>query len=137
MRRLSPLLAGIACALALTAPAAQALPTGRVLVLLPPAGSTQARASAVSAFLARTGARAAVTVPEIGLVAARPPAGRAPAAFARALRAQGSVRSAQVEGTMSPRAVPNDPALTRPESASGVPPGTVMEWPAVNQRFQA
>jgi subtilisin family serine protease len=37
---------------------------------------------------------------------------------------------------MSLRAAPNDTALTRPETAPGVPPGTVMEWPAVTQHFQ-
>src|SRR3954462_7228125 len=121
MRRFWPLLPALACALALAAPAAQAAPTGRVLVLLRHAGGTQAQASAAHAFLARTRARAAVTVPEIGLLAARPPAGRSPAAFARALRADPSVRSVQLEGTMSLRAVPNDTALTRPETAPGVP----------------
>src|SRR3954464_8929439 len=76
MRRFWPLLPALACALALAAPAAQAAPTGRVLVLLRHADGTRAQASAAHAFLARTRARAAVTVPEIGLLAARPPAGR-------------------------------------------------------------
>ena len=34
------------------------------------------------------------------------------------------------------RVVPNDSALTRPETASGVPSGTPMEWPAVTQNVQ-
>ena len=136
MRRASiPLLA--AAGLALAAAPAQAAPTGRVLVLLHRADGARAQASAVHAFLARTGARrAGPQVPEIGLVTVRPPAGRSFADFARTLRRDGSARSVQLEGRMTLRAAPNDTALTRPETASGVPPGTVMEWPAVTQRFQ-
>ena len=136
MRRASiPLLA--AAGLALAAAPAQAAPTGRVLVLLHRADGARAQASAVQAFLARTGARrAGPQVPEIGLVTVRPPAGRSFADFARTLRRDGSARSVQLEGRMTLRAAPNDTALTRPETASGVPPGTVMEWPAVTQRFQ-
>jgi serine protease len=134
-RRSIPLLA--AAGLALAAAPAHAAPTGRVLVLLHRAGDAPPRASAVHAFLARTGARrAGPQVPEIGLVTVRPPAGRSFAGFARALRRDGSVRSVQLEGRMTLRAPPNDTALTRPETASGVPPGTPMEWPAVKQRFQ-
>ena len=68
MRRASiPLLA--AAGLALAAAPAQAAPTGRVLVLLHRADGARAQASAVHAFLARTGARrAGPQVPEIGLV---------------------------------------------------------------------
>jgi serine protease len=130
-----PLLA--AAGLALAAAPAQAAPTGRVLVLLHRADGVRAQASAVQAFLARTGARrAGPQVPEIGLVTVRLPAGRAFAGFARDLRRDGSVRSVQREGRMTLRAAANDSALTRPETAPGVPPGTVMEWPAVTQRFQ-
>jgi serine protease len=130
-----PLLA--AAGLALAASPAQAAPTGRVLVLLDRAEGARAQASAVHAFLARTGARqAGPQVPEIGLVTVRLPAGRSFPGFARTLRSDGSARSVQLEGRMTLRAVPNDTALTRPETASGVPPGTVMEWPAVTQRFQ-
>jgi serine protease len=126
-----------AAGLALAAAPAQAAPTGRVLVLLDRAESPRAQASAMQAFLARTGARrAGPQVPEIGLVTVRLPAGRSFAEFARALRRDGSARSVQLEGRMTLRATPNDTALTRPETASGVPPGTVIEWPAVTQRFQ-
>ena len=130
-----PLLA--AAGLALAAAPAQAAPTGRGLVRLDRAGGARAQASAVHAFLARTGARqAGPQVPEIGLVTVRLPAGRSFSGFVRTLRSDGSARSVQLEGRMTLRAAPNDTALTRPETASGVPPGTVMEWPAVTQRFQ-
>jgi serine protease len=137
-RRTAPLLALLAAALGAAPAPAHAAPTGRVLVMLDRAGATRAQASAAHAFLARTGARSAgPDVPEIGLVTVRPPAGRSVAGFARALRRDPAVRSVAPEGRMTLRAAPNDTALTRPETASGVPPGTVMEWPAVTQRFQA
>src|SRR3954469_16861036 len=101
-----PLLA--AAGLALAAAPAQAAPTGRVLVLLHRADGARAQASAVQAFLARTGARrAGPQVPEIGLVTVRLPAGRSFAGFARALRRDGSARSVQPEGRMTLRAAPN------------------------------
>ncbi|MDX6671038.1 MAG: serine protease [Solirubrobacteraceae bacterium] len=99
--------------------------------------ATAAHGAAVRAFLARTGARhAGPQVPEIGLVTVRPPAGRSTVAFARALRADPAVASVQAEGRMSLRAAPNDPALTRAETAPGTPPGTIQQWPAIRQRFQ-
>jgi subtilisin family serine protease len=132
-----PLLAA-AAGLALGPASASAAPTGRVLVLLRPADGAPAQAAAAHAFLARTGTHpAGAQVPELGLVTVRLPAGRSFAGFARALRRDGSVRSVQLEGRMSLRAAPNDTALTRPETASGVPPGTVMQWPVAKQRFQS
>lgn len=127
----------LACLLIPAAPAAATVaPTGRVLVLLHRAPETRAQASAVHAFLSRTGARrAGPSVPQIGLVTVRPPAGRSLAGFIRGLRADRGVRSVQPEGRMTLRAGADDSALTRPETASGVPPGTVMQWPAIRQRF--
>lgn len=100
-------------------------------------GAAPAHASAVRAFMARTGARhAGPQVPEIGLVTVRAPLGRSTGAFARALRADPAVASVQAEGRMSLRSVPNDPALTRAETAPGTPTGTIQQWPAIRQRFQ-
>ncbi len=126
----------LASLLALAVAPAAGAATGRALVLLRHAGGTHAQASAAQAFLARTGARrAGHSVPEIGLVTVRVPAGLSFAAFAARLRADRDVRSVQREGRMTLRAGASDPALTRPETAQGVPPGTVLEWPAIKQRF--
>jgi len=109
-----------------------------VLVLLEDrAGGPRAQASAARAFAARTGARrTGPQVPEIGLATVALPPGTGYAAFARALRADPAVASVQPEGRMRLRATVNDPALTRPETASGTPPGTPQQWPAIRQRFE-
>jgi len=102
--------------------------------------ASQARASAVHALVARTGAtRDGPEVPEIGLVTLRPPAGVGFAAFARALRAAtAGIRAIQLERRAQPRLVPNDPALSAPETASGTPPGTTVEWwPSREDFFRA
>ena len=90
----------------------------------------RARASAVHAVLARSGAiLTGPQVPEIGLVTVRPPAGVPFAAFARRLRAElPRIRAIQPDRRAQPRLVPNDPALTVPETAPGTPPGTPVEW---------
>jgi serine protease len=102
--------------------------TGRVLVTL--FGGRSAHTAAVRAFLASAGARVAgPQVPQIGLVTVQPPAGVSFATFARRLRAADpSVRYVERERRFTPRLVPNDPALSVPETAVGTPPGTVVEW---------
>jgi serine protease len=102
--------------------------TGRVLVTL--ARGRSAHMAAVRAFIARAGVRVAgAQVPQIGLVTVQPPAGVSFATFARRLRAADpAVRFVERERRFSPRLVPNDPALTVPETAPGTPAGTVVEW---------
>jgi subtilisin family serine protease len=111
----------------LPAPAASALPTGRLLVSLKDRGSrAQAAAPAV---LARAAVRRdGPAVPEIGLVTVRPPAGVPLARAAAVLEADARVRAVQPEWRARPRFVPNDPALADPEQAPGTPPGTVVQW---------
>ena len=118
-------------------PAPAAAATGRALVILKGGTAPQARASAARAFVARTGVRrAGPQVPQIGLVTVDVPGGWPYAAFARGLRADPAVASVQPEGRMSLRAPADDPALRRPETASGTPPGTPQQWPAIRQRFE-
>src|SRR5438874_797671 len=101
-------------------------PTGRLLVLLDPA---RPHAAALAALAARAGARpAGPGAPQIGLLVVCPALGRSLRAVARALRAQPGVRSVQPEGRMELRFVPNDTALSRPETAPGTPPGTPLQW---------
>ena len=117
-------------ALAPTAARADA-PTGRLLVLLrePSAAGPAAHASAARAVLARAGARrSGADVPQIGLVTVRPAPGGSLGALTAALRRDPAVRSVQPEYRLELRAAPNDPALTQPETASGTPPGTPIEW---------
>jgi len=116
----------LALALALAPAAGAGAPTGRLLVLLDPA---RPHAAAVAALAARAGARpAGPGAPQIGLLVVRPARGRSLRAVARALRAQPGVRSVQPEGRMELRFVPNDTALSRPETAPGTPPGTPLQW---------
>lgn len=124
MRRaaLLGLLASLACA----APAVAA-PTGRLLVSLEDRGS-RARAAA-PAVLARAAARrAGPSVPQIGLVTARPAAGRRVRALAQRLRRDPAVRSVAAERRGRPRFVPDDPALSDAETAPGTPAGTPVQW---------
>jgi subtilisin family serine protease len=123
------LVLALALALGLSA-AADASPTGRLLVLLRGPGTARARAAAAEAVIARAGGRpAGPAVPQIGLLTVRPAPGRPLAALAHALAADPAVRSVQAEGRMQPRVVPNNPALTEPETAPGTPPGTPLQWP--------
>lgn len=120
--------------LLLIAGTAQASPTGRLLVTLDaPAGKT-AHAAAARALVAATGARPAeVDVPQIGLVAVRPPSGTAPAAFARQLRRRAGVAHVEAERRFTLRYAGNDPALSVQEPSTGAPPGTPVEWWAARQ----
>jgi serine protease len=124
------LLTGVVALAALAAAGpAGARPTGRLLVLLDHPVDGRARTAAVQALAARAGALPAGRgAPRIGLVTVRPAPGRSAAAVAGALRVQPGVRSVQAEGRMALRVVPNDTALSRPETAPGTPPGTPMQW---------
>src|SRR5256886_4605173 len=106
-------------------------PTGRLLVLLrQPAGvGSAAHMSAASAVVARAGARrSGADVPQIGLVTVRPAPGGSIGALTAALGRDPVVRSVQPEYRLELRAAPNDPALSQPETASGTPTGTPIEW---------
>ena len=67
-------------------------------------------------------------MPQIGLVTVRPAPGGSLGALTAALRRDPAVRSVQREYRLDLRAAPNDPALTRPETASGTPANTPVEW---------
>ena len=110
------------------APAAASETTGRLLVTLD-APRTEAAARAADALLTLPGVRRdGAPVPQIGLVSVRPTGGLALPALARLLRRQPGVRSVDVERRHTLRFVPNDPALTAPETAPDVPPGTPLAW---------
>ena len=127
-----PLFVAAIAGAALAPAAARAdAPTGRLLVLVrePAAAGPAAHASAARAVLARAGARpSGADVPQIGLVTVRPGPGGSLGALTAALRRDPAVRSVQPEYRLQLRAAPNDPALTQPETASGTPPGTPLEW---------
>jgi serine protease len=98
--------------------------TGRLLVTMQPQAGARAAADALGSEVRRDGAQ----VPQIGLVSVRPTAGRALAAVASALRRRPGVRRVEVERRQELRLVPNDPALTTPETSSGTPAGTPLQW---------
>jgi serine protease len=129
--RCSLLVAALAGAVFVVPATARAdAPTGRLLVLLrEPAGAgPAAHASAARAVLARAGARrSGADVPQIGLVTVRPAPGDSLAALTAVLRRDPAVRSVQREYRLDLRA-PNDAALAQPETASGTPAGTPVEW---------
>src|SRR5690242_2412391 len=101
----------------LTPATANAAPpaTGRLLVTL--------KAGAPAAHAGPAVARAAAarpsgfSVPAIRLVTVAPRAGETLRALARRLRADRRVASVERERRAAPRFVPNDPALTAPETA--------------------
>jgi subtilisin family serine protease len=124
--------------LALATPAAGAAGTGRLLVSLRPDASGAAHTSAATAVMARAGARrAAPSVPQIGLAVVRPAHGGSLGDLARRLRADPRVRAVSAEQRATLRRTPNDPALAAPETASGTPPGTPVEWWPVREDFPA
>ena len=130
------LIAAAAGALAVAAPAQAANPeiepaTGRVLVSLE-------RGAAARTVLRGIGARqVAPPVPAIGLLTLRPGNGLTAAALVALLRHVPGVRAVSLERTMSPRLVPDDPALSVAEPAPGLPPGTVLQWPALRHNLPA
>ena len=120
--RMAVLLApALALAAAPPATASASGPTGRLLVSLD-RGATPSVARAADARLA--GPR----VPQIGLVTVRPRAGESLRDVARRLRSDPRVRAVAPEWRATPRAAPNDPALTDPETAVGTPSGTPVQW---------
>ena len=123
-----PLLLG-ALMVATGAQAASASTTGRLLVSLERDAPLRAHAAVARAVVARAGARpSGRAVPQIGLVVVRPRAGESLAELAVRLRADPTVRSVSAERRATLRAVPNDPALSTPETASGTPAGTPVQW---------
>lgn len=137
MRRIAPL-AALLAVLAAAVPAAGAPSrTGRLLVLLerPQPGRATAAAT-LRAVVASAGARpSGPTVPQIGLVTVRPRPGETLPALARRLRADPRVDSVAPEGRFELRDVPNDPALTAPETATGTPGGVTVQWWAQRLRL--
>lgn len=105
--------------------------TGNLLVMLERGQAASAARSAVHTAVTRAGGRlAGRSVPEIGLVTVRPPAGVSPAAFARRLRHLRGVASVQPEHRYVPRVVPNDPALSTPDQYS-----QTVQWTLAREGF--
>jgi subtilisin family serine protease len=130
-------LVGLLVALGAAAPAALAASatTGRLLVTLGPAAapsparSPAALRAAAAALDAAGGVRLdGARVPQLGLVSVRPQAGTSLHALARTLRRRAGVARVEVEHRFQLRAVPNDPALSAPETSPGTPAGTTVEW---------
>lgn len=142
MRKAVPALAAVAAAL--IAPPAGALAsrgaaTGRVVVLLRHPVSSPGAAREAATPEGSGGRADGPVVPAIGLVTLRPGRGVSPAALARRLRARPGVASAQVEHRYrlraSPGRLPDDPALTMPETWPGTPAGVPLEWWAIREGF--
>lgn len=106
--------------------------TGNLIVLLARNKARAASANrAVHAQITRAGARlAGESVPQIGLITVRPPAGTSPADMAAQLRLIPGVASVQPERKYTLRLVPNDPALTAPNPNSGV-----LQWTLKSEDF--
>ncbi|MEA2148501.1 MAG: serine protease, partial [Solirubrobacteraceae bacterium] len=108
--------------------------TGRLLVTLQPAAGARAHSggalrAGAAALDAAGGVRLdGAQVPRLGLVSVRPRAGTSLHALARTLRRRTGVARVEVEHRFQLRAVPNDPALSAPETSPGTPPGTIVEW---------
>jgi subtilisin family serine protease len=101
--------------------------TGRLLVSFEQPGE-RARAAAPAVLARASARRSGPSVRQIGLVTVRPSGGRSLRALAARLRRDPAVRSVTVERRARPRHVPDDPALTDPETTSGTPPGTAVQW---------
>lgn len=106
--------------------------TGNLLVLLDRGGARAQSASVVVRdVLGRSGGRlAGKSVPQIGLVTVRPPAGVDLGAFVNRLRRVAGVASVQPEHRYVPRALPNDPALAQASQYS-----QVTEWALAREGF--
>src|SRR4051812_21269960 len=137
MRRSLLLPLALACLLP-AAGADAASTTGRLLVSLKRPDAPHAQAAAVRAFAASVAARpAGRPVPQTGLVTVRARPGESLHALALRLRRDPRVRAVDVEHRATFRADPGDPALHEPETASGTPPGTPVEWWAAREGFPA
>ena len=115
-------------------PAAAPVPTGALMVLLDQHRGHIASAAraAVDASISRLGAEpTGKSVPEIGLITVRAPAGVPTAALAAKLRAIPGVASVQPERRYVPRAVPNDPGYTTVDPNEGVP----YQWYLTDEDF--
>ncbi len=131
-RRYAAVAAALLMLVLASAPAEAARPTGRYLVAFEQA-STARSSAALSAVLARTGTRRAGRgVPQLRIATVR----GSTAAIAR-LRRDRAVRSVSVEWERDLRRVPNDPALSTPETefTTGVPGGTPIQWALARQGF--
>ncbi|MDQ6744806.1 MAG: S8 family serine peptidase [Actinomycetota bacterium] len=113
------------------AAAAPAPSTGNLLVLVDRGSRARAAGSAAWALIG-AGGRLVRSVPQIGLLTVRPAPGVAPTALAATLRGLAGVQSVQPERRYVPRTVPNDPALSTPDSASGV-----VQWAPARENFPA
>ncbi|MBW3652894.1 MAG: S8 family serine peptidase [Actinobacteria bacterium] len=131
-RTLAAFALALVAALAPPAAQAQAAPerTGRLLVMLdrPPATSAAGARAAAGVLALDSVRRDGAQVPQIGLVSVRPAGGLALPALARILRRQPGVRSVEIEHRYALRFLPDDPALSAPESSPGTPPGTPLAW---------
>lgn len=124
---------GLLAGVAPTGAAEAARPTGRYLVSFENHGTV--RSSALGAVLARTGVtKAGRGVPSMGIATVR----GSRDALAR-LRGDRAVRSVSVEWARDLRRMPNDPALSTPETTftNGVPAGTPIQWALARQNFPA
>lgn len=132
VRLIHACLAFLAVALVVSPAAAQAAPperTGRLLVTLDAApGSADARAAAAGVLRQPGVRRDGAQVPQIGLVSVRPVAGVALSVVAPVLRRLPGVRSVDVERRATLRLMPDDPALSAPETTPGTPNGTTVAW---------
>ena len=118
MRPAAVLAIALACVAAAPVAASASERTGRLLVSVEPAAAPVAFAAA----------RSDLRVPELGLVRVAPRRGESLAALRARLAADPRVRGVSVERRATPRAAPDDPALTDPETAAGTPPGTPVQW---------
>ena len=126
----------LGAALGVAAPVAHANDlTGRLLVTLAPSHGAHAAADAV---IARAHARRSSPVlDQLHLLTVRPLAGGSLRELARRLRAERGVAHVEVERRFTPRAIPNDPALSTHEGATGTPADTPVEWWAFREDFPA
>src|SRR4051812_5690930 len=121
-----------------TATADAASTTGRLLVSLKRPAGVRAQAAAGPALAASVAARpSGRAVPQIGLVTVRARPGESLHALAVRLRHDPRVRAVDLEHRATLRRTPNDPALTAPETASGTPPNTPVEWWPAREDFPA
>jgi serine protease len=119
-----------------TAHAATADGTGRLLVTLRP-GAAPARAAGHAVAAAAAARPSGFSVPQIRLVTVSPRPGESLRALAARLRADPRVAAVEAERRAAPRFVPNDPALSTPETARHTAPGTFVEWWAARLGFPA
>jgi hypothetical protein len=73
------------------------------------------------------------SVPEIGLITVRPPAGTSPAAFAAVLRRLPGIAAVEPEHRYVPRLVPDDPALRALDPSNALP----WQWYLAREGFYA